>query len=49
LRASLRKSIDWGARHGVEEFVLVLPEATFNAAGRVSEKMRRTAGEIRRW
>jgi two-component system cell cycle response regulator len=40
LQASLRQSIDWVARYGGEEFVLVLPEASLEAAARVAEKVR---------
>ena len=40
LQASLRQSIDWVARYGGEEFVLVLPEASLEAAACVAEKVR---------
>lgn len=35
-----RESIDWMARAGGEEFVLVLPETTLEGAGVVAEKVR---------
>jgi diguanylate cyclase (GGDEF)-like protein len=40
MQTSLRQSIDWVARYGGEEFVLVLPEASLDAAARVAEKVR---------
>jgi two-component system, cell cycle response regulator len=40
LQSSLRQSIDWVARYGGEEFVLVLPEASLEAAAWVAEKVR---------
>lgn len=40
LQASLRQSIDWVACYGGEEFVLVLPEASLEAAQHVAEKVR---------
>jgi two-component system, cell cycle response regulator len=38
--ACLRESIDWIARAGGEEFVIVLPETPLNGASRVAEKLR---------
>lgn len=38
--ACLRDSIDWIARAGGEEFVIVLPETTLAGASRVAEKLR---------
>jgi diguanylate cyclase (GGDEF)-like protein len=36
----MRTSIDWMARAGGEEFMIVLPETTLDKAGRVAEKVR---------
>jgi two-component system cell cycle response regulator len=41
----LRESIDWIARTGGEEFVLVLPETTLAGASRVAQKLRQTLAE----
>jgi diguanylate cyclase (GGDEF)-like protein len=38
--ACLRESIDWIARAGGEEFVIVLPETPLSGASRVAEKLR---------
>ena len=38
--ACLRESIDWIARTGGEEFVIVLPETPLGGASRVAEKLR---------
>jgi diguanylate cyclase (GGDEF)-like protein len=38
--ACLRESIDWIARAGGEEFVIVLPETPLTGASRVAEKLR---------
>lgn len=38
--ASLRESIDWIARAGGEEFVVVLPETNLSGASTVAEKLR---------
>lgn len=39
-RTCTRESVDWLARAGGEEFVLVLPETTLNGASTVAEKVR---------
>jgi two-component system cell cycle response regulator len=44
-RSVLRESIDWIARTGGEEFVLVLPETTLAGASRVAQKLRQTMAE----
>jgi diguanylate cyclase (GGDEF)-like protein len=45
-RSCTRESVDWLARAGGEEFVLVLPETTLNGAASVAEKVRSAfAGE----
>ncbi len=38
--ACMRESIDWIARAGGEEFVIVLPETRLRGASRVAEKLR---------
>ncbi len=43
--AVLRESVDWIARTGGEEFVLVLPETTLAGASRVAQKLRQTLAE----
>ena len=40
LRAGLRQEIDWAARFGGEEFVLVLPETSGESAAVVAERLR---------
>jgi two-component system, cell cycle response regulator len=37
----IRKSSDWLARAGGDEFIVVLPETDANGAGRVAEKLRK--------
>ena len=43
--AVLRESVDWIARTGGEDFVLVLPETTLAGASRVAQKLRQTLAE----
>jgi diguanylate cyclase (GGDEF)-like protein len=40
LREEMRDRVDWVARLGGEEFVILLPEATLDAARAVAERMR---------
>lgn len=42
---SLRQQIDWVARFGGEEFVVVLPETALVDAQRLAERLRRAIGE----
>jgi diguanylate cyclase (GGDEF)-like protein len=44
-RAVLRESVDWMARTGGEEFVVVLPETSLAGASRVAQKLRQTLAE----
>ncbi len=44
LRSAMRGSVDWVARFGGEEFVLILPETGLEGAGTAAERFRRAIG-----
>ena len=46
-RRALRERIDWMARLGGEEFVVVLPDASLEDAARIAERMRATVESTR--
>jgi two-component system, cell cycle response regulator len=47
LQQGLRRSIDWVARIGGEEFAIVMPETPHDAAREVANKLRRQVSDIR--
>jgi two-component system cell cycle response regulator len=46
LQGQLRKGVDWVARIGGEEFAIVMPETTYDAAVAVARKLRAAVGRV---
>ena len=46
LQRQLRKGVDWVARIGGEEFAIVMPETTYEAAVAVARKLRAAVGRV---